>query len=77
MKRDSRNIGKRVRIQGHKYFDQEIGLVKGFRGDDGDSPYVNVFIYRTGSIWPIQGRDLQIVPADKAIAEVLSKGYHL
>ena len=51
IKRNSRNIGKRVRIVGHKDFDGREGKVVGFRGDyDKNDPWVNVFVYSVGQV---------------------------
>ena len=62
IKRNSRNIGKRVRIVGHKDFDGREGKVVGFRGDyDKNDPWVNVFVYSVGSVWPFQGSSLIII----------------
>ena len=61
IRRDQRNIGKIVEIQGHKHFDGECGKVVGFREDfDRGIPYVEVFVYRTGSVWPFPGSSLRI-----------------
>jgi len=56
IKRNSRNIGKRVEIIGHKDFNGREGKVVGFRGDfDKGDPYVQVFVYSIGSVWPFPG----------------------
>ena len=60
IKRDRRNIGKRVRIVGHKDFDGRTGKVTGFRGDYGPGdPNVNVYVDSIGSIWPFAGSHLR------------------
>ena len=62
IKRDKRNLGKKVRIHGHKDFDGRIGIVKGFRGDfaKGD-PNVSVYVLSIHSIWPFNGSSLEVI----------------
>lgn len=60
MKRNIRNIGKQVTIQGHKHFDGEVGKVVGFRGDFAKGiPWVEVYVYRTHSVWPFPSSSLK------------------
>lgn len=61
LKRNSRNIGKLVRIKGNKEFDGRLGKVVGFRGDlEKGDPWVEVFVYTTESVWPFPGSALRI-----------------
>ena len=61
IKRNKQNIGKTVRIIGHKYFDGRLGTVKGFRGDfaKGD-PVVCVYVDSVRSVWPFPGSSLEV-----------------
>ena len=60
IKRDRRNIGKTVKIIGHKDFNNRTGIVKGFRGDFGhNDPVVNVYVISIHSIWPFPGSHLK------------------
>lgn len=59
IKRNNRNIGKTVKIVGHKYFDGRTGKVVGFRGDfEKSNPWVQVFVHSVGSVWPFPGSSL-------------------
>ena len=68
IKRNSSNIGKRVKVQlkGKGFYadlwNGSVGTVKGFRGDRcaGD-PWVSVFMDRTGSIFPFPGSCLEVI----------------
>jgi hypothetical protein len=71
VKRDKRNIGKIVQpaqtMPCGSWSPNERMKVVGFRGDHGHTvggsqcPYVNVFRYRTGSVWPVAGCMLEYV----------------
>ena len=66
IKRNSRNIGKIVKIIGHKDFDGREGKVVGFRGDyEKGDPYVQVFVYSTNSVWPFKGSSLEEIKGEK------------
>jgi len=61
IKRNSRNLNKIVRVRYPEVnnFNGKEGIVVGFRGDhDKNDPYVNVFLFCTGSVWPIPGKYL-------------------
>lgn len=63
IKRNSRNIGKIVKIDRAGMFNERTGKVVGFRGDhDKGDPYVCVFVYdlqgRKGSVYPFAGHCL-------------------
>jgi hypothetical protein len=63
VKRDKRNIGKRVKhINPKSLFFGRVGTVKGFRGDIRKGvPVVSVFFDSVGFIEPIPGSNLEIV----------------
>ncbi len=63
IKRNGRNLGKEVEVFGLKAeWNGKKGQVVGFRGDhEKGVPYVSVFIYSTGSVWPFSGKFLREV----------------
>jgi len=63
IKRNSRNIGKVVEVVNLKpEWNGRRGKVVGFRGDhEKGVPYVNVFVYSIGSVWPVSGKFLKEV----------------
>jgi hypothetical protein len=67
IKRNSRNIGKKVKIFGlTPEWNGREGIITGFRGDQCEGiPYVCVFIFDKhggkGSIYPFSGRFLKTI----------------
>ena len=60
IKRNTKNIGQYVKINGHKDFNGRRGKVVGFRGDyDKNNPWVEVFVYSIGSVWPFPSSSLE------------------
>ena len=60
IKRNSRNIGKEIRILRNKDFEGRSGKVVGFRGDmEKGNPWVEVYLYSTKSVWPFPGSSLE------------------
>jgi len=61
IRRDGRNLGKRVRVLRGLYAGRE-GLVKGFRGDvERGVPWVFVYLYDSKDIQPISGANLETI----------------
>jgi len=63
IKRSTRNVGKIVEVVGLKEdWDGRRGKVVGFRGDQEKGvPYVCVFFYSLGAVWPMSGKFLKEV----------------
>ena len=63
VKRDKRNIGKKVKVvTANETFNDLEGIITGFRGDwKKGVPYVEVFLYKTNSIWPFVGTSLYYI----------------
>uniref|UniRef100_A0A6M3LC58 Uncharacterized protein n=1 Tax=viral metagenome TaxID=1070528 RepID=A0A6M3LC58_9ZZZZ len=60
VKRNSRNIGKKVIIKGMNHlWNGEKGRIVGFWLDkEKGIPYIQVFVYSAGSVWPFSGKFL-------------------